>query len=165
MADKKKLTPRQLIITAVIVGLLWTANHFLGPFPFLTGKGEGPKNGGTSELSQDAKDGAQLIDQAFRDHRSDVLVETGGRVIKAPPDDNEGSRHQRFIVRLANQRTVLIAHNIDLAPRVPLRKGDELSFKGEYEWNERGGVVHWTHKDPRKRHAGGWIRHKGKVYE
>ena len=79
-------------------------------------------------------------------------------------DDSEGSRHQRFIVRLPNDHTVLIAHNIDLAQRVPLKMGDAVSFYGEYEWNDRGGVVHWTHHDPRNRREGGWIEHKGTTY-
>ena len=56
-------------------------------------------------------------------------------------------------------RTVLIAHNIDLSPRVaPLRVGDRVEFAGEFEWNERGGVVHWTHPDPRGQHRAGYVR-------
>ena len=80
------------------------------------------------------------------------------------PDDNVGSRHQRFIVTLESGHTVLLSHNIDLAPRVPLAQGDRVVFRGEYEWNERGGVVHWTHHDPGGRRPGGWIRHRGETY-
>jgi hypothetical protein len=60
---------------------------------------------------------------------------------------------------------VLVAHNVDLAPRVPLESRDIVEIKGEFEWNERGGVLHWTHADPRARHEGGWIRHEGKEYQ
>ena len=81
-------------------------------------------------------------------------------------DDSSGSRHQRFLVRTATGVTVLIAHNIDLAPRVAsLREGDRVTFNGEYEWNDKGGVIHWTHHDPAGRHEGGWIRHAGKTYQ
>ncbi|WP_272975496.1 DUF3465 domain-containing protein, partial [Alcanivorax jadensis] len=77
-----------------------------------------------------------------------------------------GSRHQKFILELASGQTILIAHNIDLAPRIPdLRDGESVSFYGEYEWNERGGVVHWTHHDPQGRHVDGWLKHDGKTFQ
>lgn len=106
---------------------------------------------------------ARLL-QAFEAKQSDLWIEAGGTVQRVLSDDNEGSRHQRFIVRLPNDHTILIAHNIDLAQRVPLKMGDPVSFYGEYEWNDRGGVVHWTHHDPRNRREGGWIEHKGTTY-
>ncbi|MEM7394324.1 MAG: DUF3465 domain-containing protein [Verrucomicrobiota bacterium] len=110
--------------------------------------------------------GESVIENAYKNRQSDVQVETSGMVEKILPDDNEGSRHQKFIVRLASDHTVLIAHNIDLAPRVAgIREGDTVRFAGEYEWTERGGVVHWTHHDPRGKHPGGWIEHAGRVYE
>jgi len=53
-------------------------------------------------------------------------------------DDLEGSRHQRFILKLAGNQSILIAHNIDLAPKIDtLKKGDPVKFYGEYEWNNR----------------------------
>ena len=69
-------------------------------------------------------------------------------------------------MRLASGRTILIAHNIDLAPRVEsVREGAPISFYGEYEWNNKGGVVHWTHRDPSGRHRAGWIRYAGRTYQ
>ena len=63
-------------------------------------------------------------------------------------------------------RTLLIAHNIDIVPRIDnLRVGDRVTFNGVYEWNDKGGVVHWTHRDPSGNHATGWLKHKGKTYE
>ena len=101
-----------------------------------------------------------------RDWRSGQQVRGAGKVIRVLSDDNDGSRHQRFIVRLGSGRTLLIAHNIDLAPRVPsIRVGDTVSFNGEYEWNDKGGVIHWTHLDPQNRHQAGWIEHRGKRYQ
>ena len=98
--------------------------------------------------------------------RSGDQVQGSGTVVRVLADDNEGSRHQRFILELSPGRTLLIAHNIDLAPRIPsLGRGDTVSFFGEYEWNDRGGVVHWTHRDPRGSHVGGWLEHRGRRYQ
>ncbi|WP_037585957.1 DUF3465 domain-containing protein [Stenoxybacter acetivorans] len=106
------------------------------------------------------------IYQAFTQQRSNVQVLGKGLVSKTLPDDNKGSRHQRFIVKLDNQQTVLIAHNIDLAPRLPnLKKGDEVAFFGEYEYSPQGGVIHWTHHDPNNRHEGGWLEFRGQRYQ
>ncbi|HKR61445.1 MAG TPA: DUF3465 domain-containing protein, partial [Pyrinomonadaceae bacterium] len=106
------------------------------------------------------------IDRAFENGASDVQVEGEGVVTRILPDDLDGSRHQRFIVRLASGRTVLISHNIDLAPRVnALREGDRVSFYGEYVWSEEGGKFHWTHHDPRGKHVAGWVKHKGRMYQ
>jgi hypothetical protein len=103
---------------------------------------------------------------AFAARRSDVAIEGEGEVIKLLADDERGSRHQRFILRLASGATLLVAHNIDLAPRLDaLEVGDRLRFAGEYEWNERGGVLHWTHRDPRGQHPGGWLELRGRRYE
>jgi hypothetical protein len=97
--------------------------------------------------------------------RAGSQFESEGTVVRVLPDDDEGSRHQRFIVRLASGRTVLIAHNIDLAPRVEgLVAGDTVAFSGEFADNDKGGVVHWTHHDPNGQHASGWIKHRGRTY-
>lgn len=110
--------------------------------------------------------GTRRVLDAFRRGRSDVQVTVEGRVARTLRDDEEGSRHQRFIFQLAgSDHTLLVAHNIDLAPRVPLKEGDRVSIAGEYEYNEEGGVLHWTHHDPARRHPDGWIRHDGKTYK
>lgn len=115
----------------------------------------------------DVASGNQQVLNAYRNRQSDVIVENVVGMVEAIlPDDLEGSRHQRFIVRMANGNTVLIVHNIDLAARIDsLREGDRVSVKGEYEWNDRGGLIHWTHHDPRNVHPGGWIDHNGLRYE
>jgi len=105
------------------------------------------------------------VEQLFRDGRSGVMVEFAGTVSRVLADDREGSRHQRFIVELESEHTVLVSHNIDLAPRVDsIAVGDSVLVRGQYEWNERGGVVHWTHHDPDGSRQGGWIRHGGHTY-
>jgi hypothetical protein len=106
------------------------------------------------------------IGRAFASGTSDIQVEGEGTVVRVLPDDLNGSRHQRFIVQLASGQTLLIAHNIDVAPRIDgLKEGDSVSFNGEYVWNEKGGVIHWTHHDPKGRHIAGWVKHNGRTFK
>jgi hypothetical protein len=106
------------------------------------------------------------VQQAYDNRQSDIQVQGEGIVIGVLPDDVDGSRHQRFILELSHGNSLLIAHNIDLAPRVKgLKKGDKIGFYGEYEWNPKGGVLHWTHHDPADRQAGGRLKHDGQTYQ
>jgi len=107
-----------------------------------------------------------VLSDAFNERLSGVQAEGDGIVIRILSDDNVGSRHQRFILKLQSGQTLLIAHNIDLAPRLSkLRKGDAVAFNGEYEWNSKGGVIHWTHHDPNGYHEAGWLKHNGQIYQ
>ena len=113
-----------------------------------------------------SSDSNSVLEAAFNSQQSDLQVQGKGRVVRILPDDVDGSRHQRFILELDTGQALLIAHNIDLAPRISdLGKGDTVSFFGEYEWNAKGGVIHWTHHDPNNRHADGWLKHRGRTYQ
>jgi len=116
---------------------------------------------GTNPASVDQSDIRSLYDS----QRSGVMVTTEGQVTRILKDDNKGSRHQRFLIEIPGGLTLLVAHNIDLAPRVPLAEHDHVLVYGQYEWTNKGGVLHWTHHDPNKRHEEGWIDHQGKRYE
>jgi Protein of unknown function (DUF3465) len=115
----------------------------------------------------------QALTEAYKNKKSDIFVEGSGVVKKLLADDNKGSRHQKFLVTVSAEQTLLFAHNIDLAPRVEnLQIGDAVTFRGEYVYNPKGGVMHWTHKDPQgeiKAPQGGnkygWIKHNGQKYE
>jgi len=120
----------------------------------------------TPQAPATRRDDTQLIQQLFRAQVSSRIVEAEGTVVHVLPVDNSGSRHQNFLLELSNGITLKISHNIDLAPELPgLRKGDTVRFHGEYEHNEKGGVVHWTHRDPAGRHEHGWLEHAGKRYQ
>lgn len=119
-----------------------------------------------STFSESQNDTDAAIADAFSSRKSNLQVSGEGVVTKLLPDDNDGSRHQRFIISLRSGQTLLIAHNIDIAPRIgSLRKGDAIQFSGQYEWNEKGGVVHWTHRDPNGSHVAGWLKHGGQIYQ
>lgn len=101
---------------------------------------------------------------AWEQRLSKVWVTTQATVIKNLPDDRDGSRHQRFLINAGTGQSVLVAHNIDLAERAPVQRGDSLKIRGRYEWNERGGVIHWTHHDPSGRIEGGWLEVSGERF-
>ena len=98
----------------------------------------------------------------------DTWIEDTGIVVRLLGDERDKmwrqARHQRFVVELGGGQTLLISHNLDLAGPVPAGIGDRLRFRGVYEWNDRGGLLHWTHRDPLGRADGGWIRHRRRVY-
>lgn len=91
-------------------------------------------------------------------------IEVKGFVRRLLSDDDDGSRHQRFIIDIGNRMTLLIAHNIDLAKRVPIGMGDRVVVRGMFEWNDLGGLVHWTHHDPLGVEDGGYVRYRRRDY-
>lgn len=91
-------------------------------------------------------------------------IEGTGVVRRLLNDDSDGARHQRVVLDLRNGQTVLLAHNLDLAERIPLGLGDRVQFRGVYEWNDLGGLLHWTHHDPLGIEEGGWVRYRRKDY-
>ncbi|MEO0631320.1 MAG: DUF3465 domain-containing protein [Planctomycetota bacterium] len=174
-------------IGAVVVVIVIVGMKLLGG-PDLTGLLTGSGDGGqttqtasttdrereapraTPRVETDAAAGTTTADEsairALIDSRtSGEMVELEAEIVKLLPDDNEGSRHQLFLLALETGGTVLVSHNIDLAPYVPVEEGDRVLVYGQYEWNEKGGVLHWTHHDPKKWREGGWIEHKGVKYE
>ncbi len=105
------------------------------------------------------------LEQVFATRQSNIPVTGKGVVVKLLADDNKGAQHQKFLVKINAEQTLLLAHNIDIAPRVPLQVGDEVSFSGEYVYNPKGGIIHWTHLAPRGDHQAGWIMLNGQKYQ
>jgi hypothetical protein len=158
---------RKLLLVIVALAVAYSAAEQWGGLETSQPEDAKFQSGGESQrVRNDTSRSADRIARAFQNRESDVLVEGRGEVVRVLADDNDGSRHQRFILRLSSGQTLLVAHNIDLAPRLAgLKAGDEVEFFGEYEWNEQGGVLHWTHKDPRGTHPAGWLRYRGETYQ
>ena len=126
--------------------------------------GDGPEDASGSDAAP-GDNGVHPITRLQEQGATHHFVEGEGVIVKHLPDDLEGSRHQRFLVKLSDGHVIKISHNIDLAPRVPAREGDTLGFGGDFEANDLGGVVHWTHHDPRGRHRDGYLLHEGDTYQ
>ncbi len=165
---KMKGTKRLMALALLIVALLVQKFTGLDPLGLLN---DGPQNPPevAAETAQEAGQGVDFVYEQYKARRSSVWVTTEGKVKLLLADDNNGSRHQQFILELdaARNFTVKVAHNIDDAPYIPLERGDTIQIKGRYEFNERGGVIHFTHRAdrPTKRTPGGWIDHKGQRYQ
>ncbi|MEO8161413.1 MAG: DUF3465 domain-containing protein [Arenimonas sp.] len=155
--------PLVLVLVIAIAVAVYAGRH---SSPDLEPTAAGPSLATTaasapSRAEEPADDGS--LARAIAAHAEDVAVTGHGMVLKLLADDREGSPHQRIVLRVPGGTTVLIAHNLELAaPVEPLAVGDELEFSGEYVWNEKGGVVHWTHPDPRGHHRAGWIHRLGR---
>jgi hypothetical protein len=109
---------------------------------------------------------ADAVGAAFQAHRSGITLVAEGVVYRILADDRDGSRHQRFLIRTDSGTSLLVSHNIDIAPRLlALRPGERLKLRGEYVWNPQGGLLHWTHHDPSGRHAAGYIERAGNRYD
>jgi hypothetical protein len=128
----------QFILLAIVL-----LGASFGLFPVDTSRSINTATAPESPASPDVQiegDGDEQIAQAYANRLSDLQVRLVGRVDRLLSDDREGSRHQRFILRLTSGRTLLVAHNIDLAPRVEgLAQEDRVELFGEYEWNRQGG--------------------------
>lgn len=105
------------------------------------------------------------IYQAQSQHLKHVEVLVTAQVYKILPTDHYGIPHERFLIKLNNNTTVLIAHNLNMAPSAPLNSGQEVTIKGEYIWNNLGGVIHWTHHTDTPYHVGGYILSNGITYK
>ena len=142
---------RFIIAIVLIVGISFVQSRWhYGPWASVDASGEAASS---------------QVDEAFRNHSSGIMVTAEGRVERTLTDDTTGDRHQRFIVRLPSGITILVAHNIDIAPRVPgIAAGSQVKLHGEYEWSDKGGTVHWTHRDRRGSHEAGWIEFNGQRY-
>jgi len=152
--------PRNSAIVVVLAVVLLAVLAYL-----VAGRGAPvPVPAPTAGTSQSVNTDAQLA-QLFQTQTSNVQVRGQGIVTKLLADDNNGDRHQRFILQLASGQTLLIAHNIDVAPRLNgLAVGDRVAFYGEYVYSDQGGTIHWTHHDPGGTHVAGWLEWNGKRY-
>ena len=92
------------------------------------------------------------IEEAFARRLDGITLTTEGKIIKILADDTDETPHQRFILEVPaspqggrSGHTLLIAHNLIRAYRVPVKVGDEVEVRGTYVWNKYGGLLHNTH--------------------
>ena len=119
----------------------------------------------TTSIANNESNNYRKLNQLIATKQSGKIITIKAVVIKILDDDLNGDKHQKLILKLFNSNvTLLLAHNIDMAPRVPVKKGAIITVHGQYEWNEKGGLIHWTHRDIKNKHPDGWVEYKDKRY-
>lgn len=100
--------------------LLLVAVALFAGYAFLNSQHGPTLNEAPSPISEQSTGNSDaIIANAFSNHESNLQVSGQGVVTRLLADDNSGSRHQKFIIKLSSGQTLLIAHNIDLAPGIP----------------------------------------------
>lgn len=147
------------------------------------GKGGGRNSGGRQEQDQN-QNGADTSRNSRDSYNTDVLpkndseivkvvsaqkgayyVQGSGMVVKTIlPDDTQGAQHQKFIVTLSNGQNMMAVYNSDMCERVPVKVGDVVAMGGQFIWTDRGALLHWLHRDPRKTRPDGYVYVNGKYY-
>ncbi len=149
-----KSTITQIIVLTILALLYWFTNKPIVSLPV------------NSLPTKSSENQLELLQEYYQNKVSKKMIKLSGVNVKNLADDLKAPRHQKFIMELSNDFTVLVTHNIDLAPRInSLSEGDLVEVYGQYEWNAKGGILHWTHHDPKGRRQGGWIIHNGEKYE
>lgn len=106
---------------------------------------------------------------AWRAGRSHIEVTAGGSVARILGTRvGPSGTHLGFLVHLSGGEgrglTIRVEDNVDLTGPIPLREGENVEVRGEYIFDPRGGLVHYTHRDPRGRHPAGYVLADGKFY-
>ncbi len=153
MHRKKHITPLFFLVAVTILPILasiWGCSN--------QSEQSAQAEQGTYSLGSVQTRADQEVLDAQSKGMSKVHVTFSAMVYKILPDDTKGIPHQRFLLRLSNNTTVLVAHNTNLSPYLTIQPGDVVDVSGEYIWNKKGGLIHYTHPSTSAYKEGGWIK-------
>jgi hypothetical protein len=108
-------------------------------------------------------------EDAFASHKIADVVVAG--TVAAPPRFFLGRRthawHESFPIVTEHGLRIDVIDNVDLAPRVPVARGDVVVVAGQFiPTHAAGGIIHDTHHCPGPGwHRGGWVEWHGKRFE
>lgn len=111
-----------------------------------------------------AVDDGQIIQAQSQQARKVELTVTAP-IKKLLREEDYREPHQRFLLILSNGTTVLVANDLKYGTFAPVQEGNVVRIHGEYIWNEKGGVLHWTHKSDEPNHESGYIDFNGMRYQ
>ncbi|MBC5809786.1 MAG: DUF3465 domain-containing protein [Candidatus Eremiobacteraeota bacterium] len=110
-----------------------------------------------------AADPNAAVYDAWRAQRSRLEVTARGDVARdLGLRRGPSGLHEGFLLHLrgagGHGLTVRVETNVDITGPVAVHAGDAVEVRGEYVYDARGGLIHYTHHDPRLRHPGGYLR-------
>jgi hypothetical protein len=119
-----------------------------------SGQAEQPNNAQVCSLYASGSSGVEVIAQGT------VLGILG--MHNGPSGEHEG-----FFLKLNQECDLMlrVETNVDITGPVPIQNGETVTVKGQFEDDAEGGVIHWTHHDPRGRHVSGYVEANGKLYQ
>ena len=113
--------------------------------------------------------GNAAVYDAWRAQRSSVEVTASGSVARIFGTRlGRSGEHEGFLLHLrgpgGHGLTVRVEDNVDITGPIPLQTGDDVEVRGEYIFDPRGGIVHYTHHDPRGHHSSGYVKVRDRLY-
>jgi len=110
-----------------------------------------------------APDNAALVDALHAGQTAEVTVQGPVVAVLADEPAHSDGPHQRFDVTV-NGVVVEVDYNLDLAPRVPVKIGDNVVIHGEFVPDPGHPILHDVHHST-DRHEGGWLDLGGTRYQ
>ncbi len=108
---------------------------------------------------------ADLVRAVESNRNVDFVKASGMKVVEILQDDTHGSPHQKFKIRLSNNKIVIVISNLDMCVHIPVQIGDSVGAGGQYiPTGPATGILHWVHADPSKRRPDGYVELNGHVY-
>jgi Protein of unknown function (DUF3465) len=125
---------------------------------------------GCSASGDGGADPNGAVYDAWRNQQTKIEVGAAGSVARVLGSRRGPSgEHEGFLLHLRGAAghglTVRVEDNEDITGPIPLHAGDDVTVRGEYIYDPRGGIIHYTHHDPRFRHAGGYVKIGDKIYQ
>ncbi len=109
--------------------------------------------------------GAAVVEKAFYEKQSDLMVEVSGEVVRVIDQVKNNPRHQEFQMRLPTGQLLMVVHKHGFKEWIPLAARDRVTVRGKYQWTEMGGIIRDTQRDSSLDRMHGWIRHEGERYD
>ena len=99
---------------------------------------------------------------AFANGQTGVWISGHGTVVRPL---GSASDNQRFLVRVNDELSLVVRHQVGSMGPVPADSDDVIAFQGRYEFHGGGGELILTHADANNPGGGGWIEFNGTRYQ